>query len=73
MILLATACCDLGYRPFSFNEIVNKPKVYKFNKNFCGDCRISRTKGHCDTIIDKGGWLVMQRRQDGSVILIETR
>ena len=47
-------CCDLGFRPFSFSEIVNKPKVYKF-KNFCGDCRTSPTKGFCDTITDKGG------------------
>ena len=59
-------CCDLGFRPFSFSKIVNKPKVYKF-KNFCGDCRASPTKGFCDTITDKGGWLVVQRRQDGSV------
>ena len=59
-------CCDLGFRPFSFSEIVNKPKVYKF-KNFCGDCRTSPTQGFCDTITDKGGWLVVQRRQNGSV------
>ena len=59
-------CCDLGFRPFSFSEIVNKPKVYKF-KNFCGDCRTSATKGFCDMITDKGGRLVVQRRQDGSV------
>ena len=59
-------CCDLGYRPSSFSDIVNKPNVYKF-KNFCDDCRTSPTRGFCDTITDKGGWLVVQRRQDGSV------
>ena len=59
-------CCDLGFRPFSFSEIVNTPKVYKF-KNFCGDCWTSPTQGFCDTITDKGGWLVVQRRKDGSV------
>ena len=59
-------CCDLGFRPFSFNEIDSKPKVYRF-KNFCGDCRTSPTQEFCDTITDKGRWLVMQRRQYRSV------
>lgn len=51
------------FRPFSFREIVNKPNVYKL-KNFCGDCRASVVQGFHNAITDKGGWLVVQGRQD---------
>ena len=55
---------DLG--PFCSVKLSLNLEVYKV-KNFCGDYRTSPTKGLCDTITDKGGWLVVQRRQDESV------
>ena len=34
--------------------------------NFCGNCK-SEAQGYRDAYSGGGGWLVVQRRQDGSV------
>ena len=57
------SCCCLGYSNTHFN--IKSSGVYTI-ANFCG-VKCSNTRAYCDTSTAGGGWLVVQRKQDGSV------
>ena len=56
-------CCCLGFKTTVFNK--RNSGVYTM-MNFCG-VKCYNAEVYCDTRNGGGGWLVVQRRQDGSV------
>ena len=59
------SCCDLGYGHFTFSRKTRQSGIYVI-PNICRDDHLE-AEAYCDTINGGGGWLVVQRRQDGSV------
>ena len=64
---LITNCCDLSSKYFfTFGKNIKVSSGLYSVKNFCGNNSVA-ADAYCDNCNGRGGWLVVQRRKDGSV------